>query len=50
MNIIRKKLFFKKSIHFNINYSTLIFMCKNDYLEIAKMLFQMKSLLLHKAL
>jgi hypothetical protein len=42
MNSIKRKLNFKKSIHFNINVSTFIFMCKNGHFEMAKWIFQMK--------
>ena len=42
MNSIKRKLKFKNSIHFNINVSTFIFMCKNGHFEMAKWILQMK--------
>ena len=42
MKIQQQNLIFKNSIHFNFNVKTFTFMCKEGYLDVAKMLHQMK--------
>ena len=42
MKIQQQNLIIKNSIHFNVNVDTFTFMCKKGYLDVAKMLHQMK--------